>query len=210
MIEVNDRILVTTVISDTECERTSIARMEFEVEQRRAALDELLSTTFNSVLNVEEKALHNRLTEGLTISEIHTLVAVGLHEANPMGVVAARLGVTLATLTSAINKLVAKGLVKRTRSEEDRRKVYVELTKRGRQVYRAHGLFHRRMIEQALVGLTEQEEAVLGTALIKVKAFFDEQAKQVGMQVPPAPARGTRVTAQGIAPDQTGEKHGNA
>ena len=137
--------------------------------KRRAELDELLSSTFNSVLRTEEKSLQNKLTEGLTITEIHTIVAVGLHETNPMNVVAARLGVTLATLTTAVNKLVDKGFV------DDRRKVLISLTKRGKQVYRAHGLFHRRMINEALAELDEEEERVFAHALVKVKAFFDEQ-----------------------------------
>ncbi|WP_102379496.1 MarR family winged helix-turn-helix transcriptional regulator [Raoultibacter timonensis] len=143
--------------------------------KRRAELDELLSSTFNSVLRTEEKSLQNKLTEGLTITEIHTIVAVGLHETNPMNVVAARLGVTLATLTTAVNKLVDKGFITRTRCIDDRRKVLISLTKRGKQVYRAHGLFHRRMINEALAELDEEEERVFAHALVKVKAFFDEQ-----------------------------------
>lgn len=144
--------------------------------RRRDELDELLSGTFNSVLRTEEKSLQNKLTEGLTITEIHTIVAVGLHETNPMNVVATRLGVTLATLTTAVNKLVDKGFIARARCEDDRRKVLVSLTKRGKQVYRAHGLFHKKMIDEALAGLTEEEERVFAGALGKVKAFFDEQA----------------------------------
>lgn len=144
--------------------------------RRRDELDELLSNTFNSVLRTEEKSLQNKLTEGLTITEIHTIVAVGLHETNPMNVVATRLGVTLATLTTAVNKLVDKGFISRTRCEDDRRKVLVSLTKRGRQVYRAHGLFHKKMIDEALSALSEEEERVFARALAKVKAFFDEQA----------------------------------
>ena len=144
--------------------------------ERRAELDELLSGTFNAILRTEEKSLQNKLTEGLTITEIHTIVAVGLHETNPMNVVAARLGVTLATLTTAVNKLVDKGFLTRTRSEDDRRKVLISLTKRGKQVYRAHGLFHRKMIDQALADLTDEEERVFACALGKVKAFFDDQA----------------------------------
>lgn len=144
--------------------------------KRRDELDELLSSTFNSVLRTEEKSLQNKLTKGLTITEIHTIVAVGLHETNPMNVVAARLGVTLATLTTAVNKLVDKGFIARTRCEDDRRKVLVSLTKSGKQVYRAHGLFHRKMIDEALAGLSEEEERVFAGALGKVKAFFDEQA----------------------------------
>ena len=144
--------------------------------RRREELDELLSGTFNSILRIEERSLDNRLTHGLTITEVHTIVAVGLHERNPMNVVAARLGVTLATLTTAVAKLVRKGFIERSRFEDDRRVVLVSLTKKGRQVLRAHNLFHRRMIDEALADLTEEEERVLAEALAKVRAFFDARA----------------------------------
>lgn len=144
--------------------------------RRRDEVDELLSSTFNSILRIEEKSLDNRLTHGLTITEVHTIVAVGLHERNPMNVVAARLSVTLATLTTAVNKLVEKGFIRRTRSENDRRKVLVSLTKKGRKVLRAHNLFHRQMIDEALADLSEEEERVFAEGLSKVKAFFDARA----------------------------------
>lgn len=143
---------------------------------QREAIDDLLSGTFNSILRIEERSLDNRLTHGLTITEVHTIVAVGLHKRSPMNVVAARLGVTLATLTTAINKLVKKGFVERTRAEDDRRVVLVALTKKGRQVLRAHNLFHHQMIDEALADLSEEEERVFAEALTKVKAFFDAQA----------------------------------
>ena len=41
---------------------------------------------------------------------------------------------------------------------------------------RAHNLFHHQMIDEALAGLTEEEERVFAEALSKVKAFFDAQA----------------------------------
>ncbi|MEG1561104.1 MAG: MarR family winged helix-turn-helix transcriptional regulator [Raoultibacter sp.] len=142
-------------------------------KRRRHELDDLLSGTFNSILSVEEKSLQNRFTKGLSMSEIHTVVAVGLHEENPMSAVAARLNVTLATLTVAINKLVAKGLVERHRGQADRRQVFITLTCQGRKVYRAHELFHKDMIDQALVGLSLEEEEVLAAALARVKTFFE-------------------------------------
>ena len=134
--------------------------------QRRADIDGLLSDTFNSILRIEERSLDNRLTHGLTITEVHTIVAVGLHEQNPMNVVAARLGVTL----------VRKGFVERIRAEDDRRKVLVSLTKKGRQVFRAHNVFHRQMIDEALADLTEEEEQAFAAGLAKVKRFFDGHA----------------------------------
>ena len=107
-------------------------------------LDELLSSTFNSILRIEERSLNNRLTEGLSIAELHTICAVGLHEANPMKVIANRLGITLATLTVMINKLEKRSYVKRERSETDRRQVLVALTAKGRKAMRAHDAFQRR------------------------------------------------------------------
>ena len=71
----------------------------------KAIVDTLLSDTFNSILRIEERSLKNRLTDGLSIAELHTIVAVGLHEVNSMKVVASRLDVTMATLTAAMNKL---------------------------------------------------------------------------------------------------------
>ena len=50
----------------------------------KAIVDTLLSDTFNSILRIEERSLKNRLTEGLSIAELHTIVAVGLAAYVPM------------------------------------------------------------------------------------------------------------------------------
>ena len=150
----------------------------------KEVVNEMLTETFNSILRIEERSLNNRLTEGLSIAELHTIVAVGLHEVNPMKVVASRLDVTLATLTASMTKLERKGYVQRTRSEVDRRQVLVQLTSKGRKAYRAHYAFHKKMAG-ALECLTPEEEAVLYKALGKVKDFFDhenEAAKESAAQ----------------------------
>ena len=59
------------------------ARDADAVSKRREEIDDLLSGTFNSILRIEEQSLDNRLTHGLTITEVHTIVAIGLHERNP-------------------------------------------------------------------------------------------------------------------------------
>ena len=143
--------------------------------EQNLALDDRLSGTFNSILEIEERSLSNRLTQGLSISEIHTIAAIGLYEVNPMNVVASRLGVTLATLTTAVKRLFERGMVRRDRSEKDRRQVLISLTSDGRKVYRAHRLFHEKMLVAALDGLTESEEKALAKALSNLKSFFDAQ-----------------------------------
>lgn len=145
-----------------------------EAAQKRRHVNDLLVETFNSILRVEENVVRNRLTEGLTISEVHTIHAIGLHGSSPMNVIAARLDVTLATCTTAVGRLVTKGFAERSRSNADRRQVLVSLTKEGRQAYRVHELFHKELVDAAFADLTEEEEAVLVRSLTKVKEFFDE------------------------------------
>lgn len=151
------------------------AAREAAARKRREDINDLLSETFDSVMRIEERSLDNRLTQGLTINEIHTLVAVGMYEQNCMSEVASRMGVTLATLTKVVNKLVSKGYIERARDESDHRKVLLSLTKRGREVVRVHDMFHRRMIDEALGDLSEEEEIALASSLTKIKAFFDRQ-----------------------------------
>ena len=144
----------------------------------RSSIDEMLTSTFNSILRNEERSLNNRLTEGLSIAELHTICAIGLHEANPMKVVANRLDVTLATLTVMINKLVKRGYVQRERDEADRRQVLISLTIKGRKAMRAHRAFHKNMIESALADLQPDEESAFVKAITKVKIFFDKESQK--------------------------------
>lgn len=150
-----------------------------EERGEKAVVDTLLSDTFNSILRIEERSLKNRLTEGLSIAELHTIVAMGLHEINSMKVVAKRLDVTMATLTAAMNKLERKGFVERSRSDTDRRQVLVQLTSKGRKAFRAHESFHKRMVDSALAVLTPEEETVFVSAVGKIKEFFDKESKTV-------------------------------
>ena len=153
------------------------ATVSSESRQRRQRLNDLLTETFDAILRIEEKSLKNRITQGCTIAEIHTIAAVGMYNKDPMGLVAGRLGVTLATLTTAIGKLEKRGLVVRERDQEDHRRVLVSLTKEGRKICRAHDMFHHQMVDGALSELSEQEEEVFEAALSKVKRFFDERAQ---------------------------------
>ena len=69
-----------------------------------------------------------------------------------------------------------RGYGVRTRDQRDRRMGLISLPPRGRVGLRAHGLFHKHMVQSALSGLSEEEQKVLARSLAQVKGFFDEQA----------------------------------
>ena len=69
----------------------------------------------------------------LTRQEARVLIAMGRDESIRMGELAARLAVSVSSLTALIDRLVAKGLVERRRATDDRRAVLVALTSDGRR-----------------------------------------------------------------------------
>lgn len=80
-------------------------------------LNELLVDTFNEILTIEQTALKSGKLNDLSVTEIHTIEAIGMYRARTMSEVAADLGITVGTLTTAINNLVKKGYVERQRDE---------------------------------------------------------------------------------------------
>ncbi|GLC29868.1 MarR family winged helix-turn-helix transcriptional regulator [Clostridium omnivorum] len=138
-------------------------------------LNELLVENFNDLISIEQKALSEGEFSDLSITEIHTIEAIGMYSARTMSEVAADLDITVGTLTIAINNLVKKGYVERRRAEEDRRVVLIQLNKRGKLAYRIHNKFHMDMIKATIEDITEEEEQVLVKALEKLNNFFKEK-----------------------------------
>lgn len=137
-----------------------------------SVLNELLVDLFNDILEIEQKALQSGAFKDVSVTEMHTIEAIGMYKPRTMTEVACQLDITLGTLTTAINHLVRKGYVERKRSEEDRRIVYIMLTKKGKLAYRIHEKFHSDMVKATIEDLTEEEEKVLVKSLEKLNDFF--------------------------------------
>ena len=97
-------------------------------------LNDLIVDAYRSILKVEETILKRSDNIDLSINEMHMLEAVGKGKNKPKTIseIAEDLGITLPSVTVAINKLVKKGYVEKLRGEEDARIVYVTLTKQGK------------------------------------------------------------------------------
>ena len=142
-------------------------------------LNKLLVQLFNDILHIEENSLKNIDLMDLSMTEIHTIEAVGIKDAKTMGEIAHDLRITVGTLTTAITKLIKKGYVERKRIEEDRRVVLVNLTSKGEEVYKVHQVFHEEMICAMLSNFSDEEEQVLSKSLEKLNNFFEEKYKSL-------------------------------
>lgn len=120
-------------------------------------INDILVNLFNVVLKLEEKALKESTRRDLSLTELHTLVAIGRGKAKTMSQVAAALKISVSTLTAAINKLVKKGYVERFRIPEDRRIVKIKLTDEGASAVQEHEDFHMSMIKEAVSQIPEDQ-----------------------------------------------------
>lgn len=137
-----------------------------------SVINQLLVDIFYDILQIEQKSVQYHSFDDLSISEIHTIEAIGMYTPRKMTDVACQLDITLSTLTTAVNHLAQKKYVERSRSEIDRRIVYIMLTKKGKIVYRLHRKFHYDMIKECIEDLNEQERFIFIGALEKLNGFF--------------------------------------
>lgn len=137
-------------------------------------VNELLVELFNDILIIEKAAISSGPFDDISITEMHTIEAIG-PEAQSMTDVADKLGITVGTLTTAINRLVIKGYVERNRSEQDRRVVEIGLTKQGRLAFKIHEAFHREMVKNMIEGLSLEGNEVLIQSLSNLNNFFKEK-----------------------------------
>lgn len=137
-------------------------------------INDLLVDVFNDILTIEESELKKSQFNDLSITEMHTIEAIGMYKKKTTSEVARELSITVGTLTTAINRLVKKDYVERIRSEDDRRVVKLGLTKKGKLLYRVHQSFHRKMIESVLVDMNNEEAMALTKALANLHHFLQE------------------------------------
>ncbi|WP_426709269.1 MarR family winged helix-turn-helix transcriptional regulator [Cetobacterium sp. SF1] len=107
-------------------------------------VNEVLENFYKLFYETEDLAL-KRGIKCLTHTELHIIEAIGQDSLN-MNELADRLGITMGTATVAVTKLGDKGFIQRVRSDADRRKVYVSLSKKGLEALNYHNNYHKQII----------------------------------------------------------------
>ena len=111
----------------------------------------------------------------LSSSELYALNIVGRRRRCAMTELAEDCGLGLSGVTGVVDRLVAKGCVKRGRDEEeDRRKVYVELDRKGRKIYQELLEAEMGMIITIMDSLEPKEQDALLEALGKAVSSLSQ------------------------------------
>lgn len=110
---------------------------------------------------------------GLTSAQLRVLQLVGTSGSSTPKALSSTMGVTQATITALVDKLVARGMVKRVPSIADRRQTNVVITEEGRsRLQDAPDALQQRYV-QAFAKLADWEQAQLVASLERVAAMLD-------------------------------------
>lgn len=139
-------------------------------------LNSEIDEAYRLITEVEEAMLHSSERLNVSIGEVHLLEKIADAGELSLSELAAALGITRPSATTAVNKLERKGFVEKRRDERDGRMVYVSLTKEGRFIDRLHRRFHRSMTYEVSQGLTEGEKEALLKGLERLNGFLKDRA----------------------------------
>jgi DNA-binding MarR family transcriptional regulator len=94
---------------------------------------------------LEKNPLYYGGGENLYPSEIHAIEAIGKHPDAHMAEIANILGVTRGAVQQTAGRLLKKGLVEKLMDEEDRKRVYLSLTSKGKIAFKGHEQYHAEL-----------------------------------------------------------------
>lgn len=147
----------------------------------------LMIEEFYKVFYEIEELMLKQGIKCLTTTELHVIEAVGNDELT-MNELSDKLGITMGTATVAVNKLNDKGFIKRERSSDDRRKVFVTLSKKGLEALKYHDLFHKTIIAKITKDLNngelEEFSSIFGKLLKNLNTQLDFISPQLINQFP--------------------------
>ena len=147
----------------------------------------LMIEEFYKVFYEIEELMLKQGIKCLTTTELHVIEAVGNDELT-MNELSDKLGITMGTATVAVNKLNDKGFIKRERSSDDRREVFVTLSKKGLEALKYHDLFHKTIIAKITKDLSngelEEFSSIFGKLLKNLNTQLDFISPQLINQFP--------------------------
>lgn len=138
------------------------------------AFNELLVKLFKDIMEIEGKELVTKEFHDITYNDFHIIEVIGTQEPKTMSGIAKLMRVTTGTMTKAIDALTDKGYVKREKSKEDKRIVWISLTKKGECAYNHHEEFHNQMITSMKATLSPEELPVLVHSMETLTNFFHQ------------------------------------
>lgn len=136
-------------------------------DRRAADLQDIVQDILKQFQSVNAVAA-NGPHAALNMQELRLVEFLGNEGPQMMRDLAEHLGVAVNSVTTIVDHMERKELVRRQRSDEDRRVVRVELTDLGRSVYQSLVEVNMRLFRTMLGSLTEDEQEIFMVLFRKI------------------------------------------
>lgn len=114
-------------------------------------------------------------TAGLTPVQIRVLQIVLARDTTTPKDIATQMGVSPATISTLLDRLVAKSMITRARSDRDKRQTYVALTAQGRAALASAPDPLQQKYVRAFEKLADWEQAMIVASLERVAAMLSAE-----------------------------------
>ena len=148
------------------------------LDRRAADLQEVFQDIVKQFTCVNAAAANGPHVE-LKMQELNVVEFLGNEGPRMMRELAEHLGVAVNSMTSIVDGVEHKGLVRRQRSEQDRRIIHVEMTDVGREVYQSYVEVKLRLFRTMLGALTEDEQEIFMVLFRKIARSGRLQMAQI-------------------------------
>jgi DNA-binding MarR family transcriptional regulator len=137
-------------------------------------LIEFVSTLDLSLKNIQGAVEDDSGFSKLTISQFQYIDAIYALDRPTFTEIAYKLGITKASVTAGINRLIGLGYVVKTRSDKDKRVFHAGLTEAGRNLINAKYKALKEYGEFISAALTEEEARAFERTLSKLVGLFKQ------------------------------------
>ncbi len=139
-----------------------------------STIEDVLTALRRVIRATDLHSKHLEKTSGLTAPQLLLLQLLRNGELTP-GALAQRMSLSQATVTTIVDRLEARGLVRRQRSDSDRRKVYAVLTTVGIETLKGAPRPLQEHFVQRFEKLQAWEQTLILSALQRVAQMMDAE-----------------------------------
>ncbi|MDY0188451.1 MAG: MarR family transcriptional regulator [Syntrophus sp. (in: bacteria)] len=122
---------------------------------------------------------------GLTTPQLSCLSALAESSRTTLTDLARMVNLGISTANGIIDRLEAKGYLTRTRSSEDHRKVYLEISQSGREIILKAPSLLQHKLSESLSRLPESEQRVIADSLEQVVKLMEAEKLDVSANLFP-------------------------
>jgi DNA-binding MarR family transcriptional regulator len=110
---------------------------------------------------------------GLTGPQLIVISEIGQYGTMTIGELARRISLSQATVTTILDRLELKELAERTRDKQDKRRVYVDITDKARNILETHPNFLQEAFVRRFNALEEWEQTLILSSIQRISAMMN-------------------------------------